>query len=707
MAGMFDDLIPGKKAGKPAGMFDDIPKGGEGGEKPAEAPKMGKLEAAGRGAAAGATLNFADELAGLWSASGIPQLLGKLEPGTRDALMRGLLNNPLGASLAAGAPIVAGAARLGVEKLTGEEGEASRAYEETRDAVRAGEAKAKKDQPFAAGAGEVAGSLLLPGGSMLKAATLPGRMARGAVLGGATGAAAGAGEGEDAGDRLVRGLVGGGVGTGIGAVAPPLVEGVIQGGRLIAAPVVNNVRAALNPTGAAERAIAGAKAQAERADPNAINRLTEQDLVPGGPAVVMDVLGQPGRNLARSAKNISGEAGDIFDQTLDPRYVEQAPRLISWLRRTFAYPDAHAQQAAIEQTGKAASDMAYNVARKAGDHPIWSQELERLASAPEVVAAMGDAAVRGKSRAVLEGFGGFNPGVAVENGMVTFQRGANGVPTYPNLQFWDYTRRSLSNEASKAARAGDKEGVAIYGGLAKQMNAELDKLVPEYARARSTAASFFGAENALEAGQKFVSENFAIPQTRDVLAKMTVAERQLFQDGFVSRYIETLSNIPDRADVVRRIYNTPAAKEKIELVLGPARARELEAMLRVENIMQQGLSAVQGNSTTAMQIATAGLATGAAGFGTGTTLGFDPSTSGATALASSLVAAGKKGIDYRVASRIAQMLTSSDPAILQQATKIMSNNKQFMNALRAADNGIIRAGAEQGAGVMPSGTPQQ
>jgi hypothetical protein len=95
-----------------------------------------------------------------------------------------------------------------------------------------------------------------------------------------------------------------------------------------------------------------------------------------------------------------------------------------------------------------------------------------------------------------------------QSGNVAFRRGPNGVPTYPNLRFWDYAKRALDDAANAARRGGRNEEASTLSALSRQMRAELDRLVPSYARARSTAAAFFGAENALEAGQNFVTSKF-------------------------------------------------------------------------------------------------------------------------------------------------------------------------------------------------------
>lgn len=636
-----------------------------------------KKEDIGRGTAfltaaeQGLNANFADEKRGVQAAAGTPDEL----------------RNPFSGP----ADFVTGLAKLGYEYLVGGD-DAAKKYAAARDEFRKKTKEGAEQYPVTSAVGNAAGALLIPAGGMLNAATMPARMARGAAVGAGYGGAAGIGEGEGAVDRASRGAVGAGLGAVAGGVGVPVVEGITRGVAAIAARPVNMVRSAIDPDAAAERAVGRAFNEAATADPQAINRVTQAELARGGPATVLDTLGAPGRDLARSAGNISGGARDTLNQTLNDRFESQVPRLTHWLRTTFNYPDAHAQQVAIDGVERTVNRVAYARAYRDGDRGLWSPELERLTSSPDVVAAMRDAATRGKSRAVTQGFGGFNSGVTFENDILRFGRGPTGQPSYPTLQFWDYTKRSLDDAANAARRSGRNEEASTLGQLSTALRGELDHLVPTYQQARAGAAAFFGAENALEAGQNFVRAEFALPQTRAALARMTPNERQLFQDGFVSRLIETLENVPDRADIVRRIYNTPSAREKIQLALGPNRARELEAILRIENIMQQGLRGVQGNSTTTQQLVGLGLAGGGAGAVGGGMLGFDPTTSGIVA---ALTAAGKRGVDQRVALSVARLLASNDPALITRAVRLVSNNGRFMDALRSADAAAAKIGGGQ------------
>ena len=126
---------------------------------------------------------------------------------------------------------------------------------------------------------------------------------------------------------------------------------------------------------------------------------------------------------------------------------------------------------------------------------------------------------------------------------------------------------------------------------------------------------------------------------------MNATERAVFRDGFISRTKDVLNATKDNRDITKIIGADQEARDKLAIALGPQRAREFQALLHAENIMQKLKEAVQGNSTTVMQL----LGAGAAGAGAGGYLGFDPTTSGITgALASGL----KKGADANMARHI-------------------------------------------------------
>jgi hypothetical protein len=525
------------------------------------------------------------------------------------------------------------------------------------------------------------------------------RIAQNAGVGAIIGGLSGAGEGEGAVNSVSKGAAGVVTGGLSGAIATPVVEGIVRGARAIAQPVVNAVRGIRNVDDEAARRVVTALERDRAIDPQATGRLTPNEFAAsvqsGGPATIMDIGGETTRALTRSAANTSPEGRAVLNRAINDRYEGQGNRVTNWLRQTFHYPDAAAQQEAMGQVQRTVNNANYRRAMEQGDRPIMSPELDRLMGSPAVVEAMRRASMSGKDRAITQGMGAMRQGVTVENGVVQFTRGRNGAPTYPNLAFWDAAKRELDDAANAAARAGRNGEAGVLGDLARTLRTELDQHVPSYQAARAGAARFFDAENALEAGQNFVGKNMSANEARRALAQMTPQERQLFQDGFVSRFVETLNQVGDRRNILNQIASSPAAREKLNVALGPQRATELEAGLRVEGIMDLARNAVQGNSTTARQLAELGLAGGAYGLTGG---GINPFSDPGAVVNAALVygaARGRNAINERLSRRVAEMLVSQDPRIILQGVRTIARNQTLFNGLRSADRGLARIGGDR------------
>jgi hypothetical protein len=645
-------------------------------------PDAGSLDAIIRGAGQGLSSGFLDEMAGVRNAASdkIPEFLGPIPART-----------------------IAGGARLLANQVTGLDPQATADYESARDTMRAGNKAAEENHPALYTTGQIAGAVAVPVGAGAQAATLPLRMARSAGVGAAMGGLSGAGEGEGAADTAVKAATGAAIGGAAGGVAAPVVEGAVRGARALATPVVNAMRGVRDSEGEAARRYAMALQRDIEADPGAASRLTPEEFAAsiqsGGPATAMDLGGETVRALARSAANTSPEGRGRLSRTINDRFEGQAERVTGWLRNTFHYPDAAAQSEALENVGRTVNRANYRRAMAEGDREIFSPELDRLMGSPAMVDAMRKASVSGKDRAITQGLGAMRQGVTVENGVVTFTRGPNGVPTYPNLAFWDATKKELDDAANAAVRSGRNGEASTLRDLARTLRSELDTAVPSYQQARAGAAHFFDAENALEAGQNFVGKNMTSADARRALSQMSPQERQLFQDGFVSRYIETLNQIGDRRSILNKIAESPASREKLNIAIGRERSQELEAGLRVEGIMDLARSAVQGNSTTARQLTELGLA-GGVGFGAN---GFDTGSVQPSALMSAALvygaAKGRNRINENVSRHVAELLTSTNPQNLARGIRMVARNNTLFNSLRAADSGLARVGGQQAGGV--------
>lgn len=611
------------------------------------------------------------------------------------------------------APIV-GAGKMIGNMLSGHPDEGVRdAYERGRQDAIARQKQASEQHPLAYGAGQLAGALMTPIPGIGGGATVAGRLGRAALAGGATGGLYSAGSatseerpiGEIAGETAK----GAGLGAAFGGAASGAIEGLSRAG----SKALSIGRGARDIEAEAGRRVAGAlQSDFEREGQKFTPEMIEAGNAAGTPRAIVDIGGERTRALARSAANTSPEARSALDEMTRTRFEQQSPRIAGFIRQITGGSNADDDMSALEQAARSANRPAYARAYAAGDKEVWSPELERLTAAPYVQHALSGAISEWKNYAVRDGYGAMNPPFRVENGGL-IKQGGGGLRAYPNIQLWDYAARELQDRARSAPPGSEQAG--LFNDLARSLKNELDSIVPEYGAARGTARTFFGAENALEAGQKFVMSNASIPEARRALAQMSPPERELFARGFASDLADRIERTGDRRNVINSIFvGSGVARQKIEMALGTNRARQVETLLRVESLVDEARKAL-GNSTTVRQLAESGLAGGGAvaAFEGIKEHEFNPSHILAAALVGGIARHGAKVIDERVARRVGEMLASNDPDVLQKGITIVTKSPVLFDAVRTATGAVARTATHKlglpgavGLGSMLLGGPE-
>lgn len=526
-------------------------------------------------------------------------------------------------------------------------------------------------------AGGVATAPVLPGGTGIRG---------GMKAGAAYGALSGLGSGEGIEDRAIGAGIGAATGGAVGAVVPALINGVVAGakGALNAGNVaIGTVRGAINPEAEAARRIAAARAADGAVGDVADDATIAAAQANGQPLLALDTGGEAVRGLARAAANQSPEARSVLNNAIDPRFEAQADRTIQFIRGMVGSADAGATRESLQQAARASNRGAYARAYAQGSQGVWDDTLAQLVQAPAVQAEIRDAARRSANKAAGQGFRPVqNPFVVAEGGAVTLQPGVT-----PNLQFWDVVKQGLDDQINSLQRSGKGGEAGDLISLRDALRNRLDELVPSYRDARRGAAAAFDAEDALEAGQKFVRSNVSNNDARRAVAKMSEPERKMFAEGFASDLIDQINRVPDRQSVVNRIFGSPQARQRIEIALGKDRAREMEAFVRAENMMDLTRRAIQGNSTTARQ-----LFEGAAfGIGGGASL-YSGDYKGLAAGALTVgLSRGRAKVNANVARKVAEMLVSDDPATFQKAVRAVSRNPRLMEAIKGAEEYLVRS----------------
>ena len=561
-----------------------------------------------------------------------------------------------------------------------------RTFDQEYEFLKNVDAAAARQSPNASAAG-MAGGIIGQAVALAPeaAVSMAGRAAQGAAMGGGLGYASEAIDSKDA-QKAAQAGVFGALGGGLGV---PLVEGAAAAGRAIAQPAMNTVRGLINPEAEAARRV-GAGLAADFSVGG--NSLTADQAAAAGrngqELVVADFGGDVTRALARSSANTSPEARMALGDVIDRRFSTQGDRTGDFIRSLGSGQSAVTTSDQIAAAARAANKPAY--ARAYNDpnaQAIWNQDLADLMQAPAVQDAIRSTMKTGANKAAAQGFKApKNPFVEDANGNITLRTNEDGSTAIPSIQFWDYVQRNLNDDIGKLQRAGQKNAASDVIALRSQLNNILDNTVPAFKDARAGAAKFFGAEDALQAGRDFVTSTMDNAVAAKALQKMSKPERDLFAEGFISDLVNKVRNVNERQTVTNKIFNTPNAKQRVVMALGPERSKQVEAFLHIETVADRLRNAVTGNSTTARQLAEMGLAGGGSGAmlgaGTGFLGGGDSQSISASAIAGALAQRGMSGIDSRVARKVGELLASSDPNDIQKIVNMAVKNPRLFDAFK-------------------------
>jgi hypothetical protein len=548
--------------------------------------------------------------------------------------------------------------------------------------------------PVASLAGTIAGAVATPTpfgkyGALEKGITgLGKRMVGGAAGAGTVGALSGLGEGTTVEERLGAAGRGAAFGAGVGAAAPAVISGLAGASRVVADRTISPLRGLYAPAKVAEEK----SARAIAASPEGITQPEFQALVRAQePVMIGDVGGEPVRALARSAANISAEARETLNREIVERFGQQAARIEDDVARFFpSRPDYADDLEALNRAARKEKKPAYDRAYEQGASNVFSSKLWELTQAPSIRQAISGAERLAGDIAAAEGRKPItNPFTFDKAGNLVAKPGAKASDV--NLHFWDVVKQRMDDQVSALYRAGKGKQASAIADVRNQLREELDRIVPSYQNARGTAAKWFGAEDAYEAGMNFLKFNDPkkVSDAVKEYKKFSEAERELFARGYTFGLLNKVSNVKDNQSAVNQAFlgTSPASRAKNLMALGTDRAAALEARMRLEGIMDRLRPAVQGGSTTARQIMEYGLAGAAAG----TAFGGVPYSP--EALAGIALRAGKGQADARVAKEVAKILTSKDPDVLAKLTAMAAKEPKTLPVLRAIEKGIGKGAA--------------
>jgi hypothetical protein len=482
----------------------------------------------------------------------------------------------------------------------------------------------------------------------------------------------------------------------------PIVSAVLRaGGKVVNDQIVTPIRTAFNQENEAIKRVGNAVASGQRSGQVMTQAQEAMAAKAGAPVINADRFGEATRRLARAASNVSPEAGAALKGFTEDRFYTQGKRAAGFVQRLMGgATDDLALQDALRSAAQKSNKVAYDAARSSPNaSSIWNPRIQGLMQSPEFLSAVKSAEAAAKTDAALNGYKAVqSPFIFGADGTVSMKPGVT-----PNLDFWDIVQREL-RKAREALGPRELTQASRYDQLRRQLLEDLDTAVPEFAKARSGAAAFFGAEDAIDIGRKaFSAGRNEVPELTRGFSKLTQAEKDAASVGYASEIIDRIRSTNDRTNVINSLFNDDSIRARNELVLGPTRARELEAYVKTEQILQQLKDAVGGNSTTTQQLIGAGILGAGTGLWTGDA-GTGLNVATLAFLGRRAAAMAGKKVDERVMKMVADMLMSADPAMVQKAINSAAMSKQHMDALdalmRALNTGARGAALGTGAAMM-------
>ena len=511
-------------------------------------PQVGKLESLRRGAAQGLTFGFRDELYG--------------------------------------------ALKGAYDYATGND-EFGKSYARNRDDSRALDAQAQQANPGTYFAGELVGSLPVPG-AVAKAGFAPLAKAAGEGLkartmaaageGAAYGALYGAGKGEGL-EGTAEGAITGGIGGGLVGSALPaagdLVGGVYRG-------VTQPFRAAINPKQMAAEKYAEAAARDNAAGSSSVpaalaradQRLVQNAPMEGG-AMAADFGGENTRNLMRTAANIPSTAAEQLRKKLDSRQGFQWKRIENEIEKGLGNGSRAFQQMDV---------MEEYAKKKAG--PLFEQAY---ASPLPMTEKLSEVLGRPHVRRLYE--------LTVEQ----LQNEGKNVAEMPPLKVLHMIKMQVDRQIGQVKR-GIQDSKANWDArtLTKLKNDLKDAIeVPVYKQALETYAGPMAVRNAIEDG---MDEAFRLApeELAAKMRKMSKADRDWFRMGAARAIMGKVRTGNTMRDRTENLFGSPDMQKRLRALYPNVKSyRDLQRRLVMEAKMSDTRKAVQGNSTTAKQLAQA------------------------------------------------------------------------------------------------------
>lgn len=483
----------------------------------------------------------------------------------------------------------------GINAITGKGPTSLReAYQQNKARMLRDKALYEEEHPTKALAAEIAGGVMTGGAGakfIAKAPAIIGKAVRSGIVGGAIGGTQGfAGSEGDLTDRAKGAAVGATIGGVLGSTLPPafaLSKALVKG---LTAPI----RSLANKETFAAKKVVEAL-ERDKMTPERVGSRLASNSGHKGDLAVADVAGNNTGNLLRAAANVPSEARTGLIQQLEIRQGNQLKRLQEDVGGAFGDPKQfHKTVESIVAIRKAAAKPLFDQAFQTPTP--YTVELEKVLQRPLTGQLVERARIAAANRG--EKFKQIFMKVAPGGQSATYKR----VIDTEGLHRVKMTIDEMINGMKRGEDTGLKNvNMRDLTILKKDLMAAIQNQPYKSALARYSGDSAMvnALDDGFDEGLKMDPEKI-----KSTLAALSPSEQKLWRLGFSRSISDALRDVgrtgTNRADILA----APKYIQRLEAAIpDKAMRRDLLQAIKLEQRMARTRNAVQGNSTTARQLA--------------------------------------------------------------------------------------------------------
>lgn len=395
----------------------------------------------------------------------------------------------------------------------------------------------------------------------------------------------------DGGNSLADRAKGAAEGASMGAAVGGALPIVASTAKTLAAPIVSNIRARINPTGVATSQVARAVEETGKSIPDVVSDV-QTAAAEGQPMyTVADALGFPGQRLLRTGISASGPGRAQAVDFLEQRQAGQGRRVANALAEGFQAPQTARQTAdRLTQARDAAADKEYTAVRTSAVPVDLSDTIGKI-----------DETLRPGVNQVA------NPGSGIANDSVEaslarmrslLTDGKSMVTDFPTIQ---RARGDLSDEIEKAVRQGANNKARLLLGVKDRLDAAMEKASPDFRQANRNYAQRSAAIDAIDTG-KTAAMRGRVEDTVPAFHSMPADQQAAFRVGYVDPLLEQVQSAAAGANKARP-FTSDAFQTEAHTVAPLFTGNRMMNRLAREQRMFETRAEATGGSKTDMNLA--------------------------------------------------------------------------------------------------------